>query len=183
MDAFELCPSDVFWSDVLPKCSIDTRRAFGLPPRRLDMEPYETGALGDAFRRRYRDEHSYGNSSEASVTVPLWGVDLTLQPNSYFEQLAGPFCKCPVRLTIRREFDSNMSWKIPGGYLINVTRHDYRYPLLESNCDLRIRRCGLFGITSEGKMTRYEPITRVEQKSDPTYISRPYYSNKGLIVC
>jgi hypothetical protein len=182
MDAFKLFPSDVFWSYVLPKCTIDARRAFGLQPGRLDMAPYETGALGDAFRRRYRDEHSYGNSQVASVTVPLWGVDLTLQPNSWFEEY-GHVTGCPVNLTIRREFDSNMSRKIPGGYLISVRINDRRYPLLESNCDLRIQRCGLFGITAEGKMTRYEPITRAEQKSDPTFISRPYYSNKGLIVC
>lgn len=177
------CPSDVLWSHVLPKCSIDTRLAFGLPPRRLDMVPYETGALGDAFRRRYRDEHSYGNSSVASVTVPLWGVDLTLQPHSCFEEFGGHVTRCPVYLTIRREFDTNMSWKIPGGYLITVERDDRRYPLLETNCDLRMRRCGIFGITVEGRMTRYEPITRAEQKNDPTYISRPYYSNKGLVEC
>lgn len=183
MDAFKLCPSDVFWSCVLPKCSIDTRLAFGLWPRKLDMEPYETGALGDAFRRRYRDEHMYGNSTVASAHVPLWGVDLTLQPNSYFEELRLPVTRCPVNLIIRREFNTYMSCKIPGGYLITVKRNDHRYPLLSSNCGMRIRRCGLFGITAEGRMTRYEPISREQQKSDPTFIARPYYSNKGLVEC
>lgn len=180
MDAFKLCPSDVFWSWILPKCSIDTRRAFGLWPRRLDMAPYETGALGDAFRRRYRDEHSYGNSIEASVAVPLWGADLTLQPNSWFDKYRH-VTRCPVRLTIRREFNTHMSLKIPGGYLITVDRDDDRYLWTEG---VHRRLYGFFGITAEGRLTRYESITRAAQKSDQTFIPWSHYnSKKGLVEC
>jgi hypothetical protein len=180
MDAFELCPSDVFWSYVLPKCSIDTRRAFGCPPRRLDMEPYETGPLGDAFRRRYRDELSCGNSLEASVVVPLWGADLTLHPNSLFEKF-GHVTRCPVNLHIRREFNSHMSLKIPGGFLITVERYDYRYLWTEGVQDSLY---GYFGISAEGRLTQYESITRAGHKSDKTIIPWSHYnSKKGLVEC
>lgn len=165
MDAFKLFPSDVFLSYVLPKCSIDARCAFGLQPGRLDMAPYETGALGDAFRRRYRERTIHKTNELYDLTphvtatltvvrVPLWGMDLTLRPNSYFEDLRLPVTMCPVHLVIQREFNTDMSRKIPGGYLMRIGIIDDRYPLNDSA--MRRRGCGFFGITADGRLTRYE---------------------------
>jgi hypothetical protein len=51
---------------------IDKKLELGVPPRRLDMAPYETGVLGAAFRRRYT-EPVFINKEVGRVHVPLPG--------------------------------------------------------------------------------------------------------------
>jgi hypothetical protein len=68
----ERLPADVLWSHVLPKCGIDVRLALGLEPRKLDMGPYESGALGDAFRRRSK---AMMHVEERFHDIELWAHD------------------------------------------------------------------------------------------------------------
>lgn len=62
---------DVVHACVLPRLSIDTKLALGVPPRRLDMAKYDTGDLGAAFRRRYQEPVLIGNDvGRAHVPLP-----------------------------------------------------------------------------------------------------------------
>lgn len=47
----EIIPLDVVYTWILPNCPIETRVAFGVPPRRLDTTRYETGKLGYLLRK------------------------------------------------------------------------------------------------------------------------------------
>lgn len=75
-----LC-TDVIFGHVLPKSSIDTRLAFRIPPRKLDMAAFEDTLAGLAWK--------HGTLSAApngyAQFIPLWqyGMSDGLNPNQY----------------------------------------------------------------------------------------------------
>lgn len=93
---FERIPSDVVFTYILQKCSIDVRVAIGVPPHRLDMHHFETGELGEAFERRCSATHII-LPTITYVCVPIVG-------------------------TVKYEYDSCRTMLVPGSTFVRVQK-------------------------------------------------------------
>lgn len=150
---FEGLPADVLWTCVLPKCCIDVRLSLGVPPRKLDMAAYETGATGDAFRRRYSKAKlpcSQANGKIVTVRVPLWGVDLAIDEGSEHEEHEMGADVCPVQLHIRFELGTSRARTLANATWVCVRRMDYRFPAIDPRSKPKV--VSQFFITSSGHM-------------------------------
>lgn len=79
-----LC-TDILYEHVFPKCSIDQRLALGVPPRKIDMSPFEHNhSLKWRYdRNKLPDEHI---PWQEDVVVPIWkhGKRSDGSPAQYF---------------------------------------------------------------------------------------------------
>lgn len=127
-------PVEILREHVFPHLPIDTRRALGIPPRRLSiLEKYETGPLGHAFRRRYNTwvgkyEACRGKGAQ-KLTVPLLTVDSKGDPRCW-EPCYSPDTPWfyPVKLEIRYYTDLEC---FPDRIHIVVRKRDNRMPVHE----------------------------------------------------
>lgn len=90
---FARIPSDVVWSHILPRCGIEVRVAFGVPPRKLDMAPYD--AVGRVIHPRL-----------SSTNARLVRFGLTLPSEK--------------RMRITYEYDTSRAMHVPGGIFVHV---------------------------------------------------------------
>ena len=94
-------PYEIVLSHVLPKCSIDTRLAFGIKPSKIDLTPFETGSLGESLKARYNKDvpGQQWIEDETHVHIPFWpSVKSTDHYPDYVH--TDMLCECPVRLHI-----------------------------------------------------------------------------------
>lgn len=122
-------PYDILRAHVFPLLPIDTRLAFKVPPRRIPMEPYEAGPLGDAFRRRY----NLGNAAAfdavtgpgtSRATVPLLTLPCNDPPEWHWYYMHGhqPW-HYPAKVFIHYHYDHP---RYKGKTYIEVIRVDDR---------------------------------------------------------
>jgi hypothetical protein len=68
-------PDDIFTNHILPYCNIDIRLAFKIKPKKIDLQPYESGEFRNTMKRRYTPLNpSYQWDGKANVLVPLHTV-------------------------------------------------------------------------------------------------------------
>ena len=120
-------PYDIVLAHILPKCSIDTRLAFGIRPSKIDLTPFETGSLGESFRDRYNPKITRVQFVKDihHVNVPLWPCVKSSDP-PYCHPHLQPLCKCPVRLNIMYAYNRAQSRRVTDSIRIRVTKTDVR---------------------------------------------------------
>lgn len=105
---FKAVPTDVVWSCILPKCSIDVRISLKIPPNRLHLQPYET------------------KDTLTSITVPLWGTILPLHNGS---DLGIDPWRCPVTIRIKYHYNNSYSRMVKDSMFVSVVKLDLRYSI------------------------------------------------------
>jgi hypothetical protein len=93
---FSLIPLDVVFVFILPRCSIDVRVSLGVPPRRMDMDQFETGELGRALERRCSATH---------IILPTT-----------------TYVRIPIVGTIKYEYKSDRTMLVPGSTFVRVQK-------------------------------------------------------------
>lgn len=102
-------PYHLIHERILPLCDIDTRLAFRVTPRRMDLTPWRTGAFAESLHVRYGTPQVHKTPGLLTV-VPLHTVA------GWHERSLG---LAKVNLFIH-------SFHSPSETLINVNRVDYR---------------------------------------------------------
>lgn len=75
--------TDVIWTHILPRLSIDLRIALGVRPGRLNLISFEHGPVGMSLKTRYSQQYIAG---ETHVVVPMkqYGTKANGRPQSYY---------------------------------------------------------------------------------------------------
>jgi hypothetical protein len=119
-------PQDILYTHILPKCDIDTRLAFKLPPSRLCLQSYETGYCHETLRRRYAPDPTQQVDGEHNVLIPMHTIagwhDINARPMHWHRQAM-------VNLSIHYNFAGYRRNKaFDDSIQITVIRIDYRDP-------------------------------------------------------
>lgn len=92
----------------------DVRLALGLAPRKLDMGPYESGALGDTFRRRLK---AMTQVDIRFHEIELWAHDGSL--TTYVDQVVEDPGEIELRRRVARVVMLTPNGIGIGSFLIN----------------------------------------------------------------
>jgi hypothetical protein len=64
-------PLDIVLQHILPKCDIDTRRAFKIKPRKMDLKPFKTGSFDASMKLRYVPNPFESQCNMQYVYIPM----------------------------------------------------------------------------------------------------------------
>ena len=67
-------PDDIFTNHILPYCNIDMRLAFRIKPKKIDLQPYESGEFRNTMKLRYTPDKSQQVKGKTYVLIPLHTV-------------------------------------------------------------------------------------------------------------